>query len=100
MDGSQLPTEWTHLNVKLVGGVSDSKMRDVSQNKNATASKNGPMTKKLEDVNKMSKMTKSAKSSQKSDVAKSSENGTILQSEKSSTTFEGDVQKNADTGLF
>ena len=56
MDGSQLPTEWSHLNSDLVAGVSDSKMRDASNNKSATASKKGLMTQKDEDVKKNSIM--------------------------------------------
>ena len=75
MDGSQLLTEWTHLNKEIVAGVSDSKMRDVSQNKNSTASKKGPMTKN-EDVTKMSKMPEVSKTSKKVTMAGSSESGT------------------------
>ena len=77
MDGSQLPTERTHLKEKYVPGVSDSKMRDASQNKNATASKKGPMAKNEDDI-KMSKMSKNVEESKKFDVAKSAESGTIV----------------------
>ena len=79
MDGSQLPTEWTHLNEKLVSGVSDSKMRDVSLNKTGMAAKKGPKSEKS-DVQKISKMSKSKKMSdapQNLDVAKNSEGGTV-----------------------
>ena len=47
MDGSQLPTEWTHLSSELVTGVSDPKKRDTSKNKSGTASKTGPMSIKM-----------------------------------------------------
>ena len=52
MDGSQLLTDRTHLKEKLVSGVSNSKMRDVSQKHPATAFKKGLMAKKDEDDQK------------------------------------------------
>ena len=51
MDGSQLPTEWTHLRKELASGVSDSKMRDVSLVKTYADKKEGPMFKKSDDPN-------------------------------------------------
>ena len=62
MDGSQLPTEWTHLNSDLVTGVSDSKKRDGSFQQNSIATKTGPMTKNHDDP-VSSKMSKTSKKS-------------------------------------
>ncbi len=77
MDGSQLPTEWTHLNKKLVPGVSDPTKRDVSLDKTDIASKKGPMSQNKDDgAKKMSKMQKVPDASKKFDVAKQSESGT------------------------
>ena len=74
MDGSQLPTEWTHLNRKLATGVNDSRKRDVSKSKtgipknedSSTLSKS-PMTKtnddpKMSDALKKIIMTERAES--------------------------------------
>ena len=75
MDGSQLPTEWTHLNKELVAGVSDSKKRDVSLQQSGTASKKGPILQKSEDA-KMSKMSKIPDASENLTMAKASDSGT------------------------
>ena len=61
MDGSQLPTEWTHHHSNLDSGVSESKKRDGSLKQSDTALENGPMTQKKEDVKKMSEMSESSK---------------------------------------
>ncbi len=92
MDGSQLPTESTHLKSKLVPGVSDSKMRDDSSKQIDTASKNGPMIKKV----KMEKMFEDSKTSKDLTMAEKVESGTNRQSKKSSTTFRGDTHKNVE----
>ena len=76
MDGSQLPTEWTHLGSNLVAGVSDSKKRDVSIHKSGTASKKGPMAKNSKDVTKMSDVLIMPSTSKKSSMAKESESAT------------------------
>ena len=75
MDGSQLPTEWTHLNFKQVPGVSDSKKRDGSPNKTDTASKKGPMSEKIDEA-KMSKTSKISDVSKKVPMAEQSDSGT------------------------
>ena len=78
MDGSQLPTEWTHLNEELVGGVSDSKKRELPLQHSATASKKGPMSQEKEDVTKMSKISKSSMTYKNLNMAEKSESGTNL----------------------
>ena len=72
MDGSQLPTEWTHLNLKLVPGVSDSKMRDVSQKKESIRAQEGQMAKNVESID----IGKKSKTSKKVTMTKSPENST------------------------
>ncbi len=64
MDGSQLPTEWTHLSKQSVPGVSDSKKRDTSLKQTGTASKKGPMAKNVDD-GKMSKKSNNIETSKK-----------------------------------
>ena len=76
MDGSQLPTEWTHQSKKLVPGVSDSKKRDMSLIKTDVDKKEGPMFKKS-DVPNMPKTLKMSDTSKKVNVAKSFESGTV-----------------------
>ncbi len=78
MDGSQLPTEWTHLKKQLVSGVSDSKKRDVPLVKTDVDNKQGPMTQKADDakMSDLSKMSKSAKASKKSAMAEKTANTT------------------------
>ena len=76
MDGSQLPTEWTHLNSNLVTGVSDSKKRDVPAKHFGSASEKGPISEKI-DGSKSSDMPKMPKNSKKPTMAETSESGTI-----------------------
>ena len=71
MDGSQLPTEWTHHQTKLVPGVSDSKKREGSLKQFGIATKEGPMSKN----NEVSDFSKMPKTSKKSTMAKESDNG-------------------------
>ena len=98
MDGSQLPTEWTHLKEKIVSGVSDSKMRDVSHLKKGIRTQGGPMTKNVDD-SEVSMMTKMSDASKKSPMAEKVESTTNRQSEKSSLTFGGDNTENVENGL-
>jgi hypothetical protein len=79
MDGSQLLTEWTHLNEQLVPGVSDSKMKDAPKTKNATSSKKGPISKNVgcHEFSEMSKMSKSSMTSKKNlNIAEKAKIGT------------------------
>ena len=76
MDGSQLLTDRTHLNVKTVSGVSDSKMRDDSFKQNGTASKKGPMGKNVEDA-KVPKIAKNVEESKKVDMAEKAKSSTV-----------------------
>ncbi len=71
MDGSQLPTEWTHLKKESVSGVSDSKKRDIPTKHSGTASTKGPMSKNDDDTksSKMSKNVKNVEASEKSPMA-------------------------------
>jgi hypothetical protein len=102
MDGSQLPTEWTHLKEQLVPAVSDSKRRDAPLDKSGTASKNGPMSKKKEDVKKMSEMPKESEipdASQNLDMAKSFDSDTNRKSKKNSSTSRGDLSENTTISI-
>ncbi len=80
MDGSQLPTEWTHLNSQLVVGVSDSKKREKFLQHSGTTSKKGPMSKNKEvsDFSKMSKMTKIVDASKNVPMAEETKSGTKM----------------------
>ncbi len=99
MDGSQVPTEWTHLKRELVPGVSDPTKRDVSLDKTDTASKKGPMSQNKDDgAKKMSKMQKVPDASKKLDEAKQSESGINRLSKKSSSFIGGDFSENVQDG--
>jgi hypothetical protein len=82
--------------------VSDSKKRDDPLQHSGVTQKKGPMPENHDDleVPKMSRISKTSKTSKKFDVAKESKSGTNREGKKSSSTLRGDFPENAPSGLF